>query len=103
MAYSIAVSETAEHDLADIVDYLNARSGGPSAAAAIIDELSEIIDNLTEFPEMYPVVRDEILASVGYRWASAGNYLAFYTIDEEKQSVSIERVLHGKQNWRAII
>ena len=47
--------------------------------------------------------RNPVLASWGIRFVIINNYLAFYTIDEEKQTVIIVRFLYQKSNWTAIL
>ncbi|MFR5502265.1 MAG: type II toxin-antitoxin system RelE/ParE family toxin, partial [Lachnospira pectinoschiza] len=37
------------------------------------------------------------------RFVIINNYLAFYTIDEEKQTVIIVRFLYQKSNWTSIL
>ena len=34
---------------------------------------------------------------------SVGNYLVFYTLDEDKKVVNISRVLSGRQNWMELL
>ncbi len=41
--------------------------------------------------------------SKGIRFVIINNYLAFYTIDEEKQTVIIVRFLYQKSNWTSIL
>ena len=41
--------------------------------------------------------------SQGIRFVIINNYLAFYTIDEEKQTVIIVRFLYQKSNWTSIL
>jgi hypothetical protein len=41
--------------------------------------------------------------SQGIRFVIINNYLAFYTIDEEKQTVIIVRFLYQKSNWTSML
>ena len=43
------------------------------------------------------------MASCGIRFVIINNYLAFYTIDERKQIVTIVRFLYQKSNWNSIL
>ena len=38
-----------------------------------------------------------------HHYARSLNYLAFYTIDEEKQTIIIVRFLYQKSNWTSIL
>ena len=101
--YSVVVTETAERDLAGIVDYLSGKLASASAALSILDEFERLVDSLEELPAAHAAVRDELLALAGYRWAPLGSYMAFFTIDETSVTVNIERILHGSRNWREIV
>ncbi|MBQ9003965.1 MAG: hypothetical protein IJ087_19140 [Eggerthellaceae bacterium] len=68
-----------------------------------MDDFEHLIGSLETLPSAHAVVRDELLALAGYRWSAVGSYMAFFTIDEESSSVNVERVLHGRMNWREIV
>ena len=101
--YSVVVTETAERDLAGIVDYLSGKLTSPGAALSVLDEFDRLVDSLEELPAAHAAVRDELLALAGYRWAPLGSSMAFFTIDEASSTVTIERILYGSRNWREII
>jgi len=48
-------------------------------------------------------VDDPVLAVWGIRFIRVNNYLAFYTIDEDKKVVIIVRFLYQKSNWNTIL
>ncbi len=74
MSYQFYITSTAEHDIMRAADYIEFR-----------------------------LVDDPVLASWGIRFVIVNNYLAFYTIDEEKQTVIIVRFLYQKSNWTSIL
>lgn len=94
-SYSVVVTDSAERDLAGIVDYVSGHLSNPTAALAILDEFEQLVESLEETPGAHAIVRDELLALAGYRWSAIGSYMAFFTIDETTRVVYIERVLHG--------
>ena len=101
--YSVVVTETAERDLASIVDYVSEMLANPSAALGIIEDFDALVKSLETLPNAHAAVRDELLALAGYRWAPIGSYMAFFTIDEDTVIVNVERVLHSSMNWREIV
>ena len=101
--YTVVVTEAAENDLAEIIDYLAGPLGSPKAALDVVDEFERLVDTLETLPEAHASVRDELLALAGYRWAPVGSYMAFFTVDESSATVNIERVLHGTRNWKEIV
>ena len=63
----------------------------------------DFITKLANLPQKFHLVDDPVLASWGIRFVIINNYLAFYTIDEEKQTVIIVRFLYQKSNWTSIL
>ena len=88
MSYHIHITSTAERDILRAADYIEFVLKNPDAA---------------EFPQKFRPVDDPVLASWGIRFIIVNNYLAFYTIDEEKQMVIIVRFLYQKSNWSSIL
>lgn len=101
--YSVNVTLRAEPDLSGIVEYLQHQLASSSAALRFLDDFEGLVGSLEETPTVFPLVRDELLAHVGYRWAWVSSYMAFFTIDEDALVVNVERVLHGTRNWKAIV
>ena len=68
-----------------------------------ITKTAEKIGELTQMPEKLQLVDDPVLAVWGIRFIRVNNYLAFYTIDEDKKVVIIVRFLYQKSNWNTIL
>ena len=66
-------------------------------------ELYSQINSLSELPQRFRLVDDPVLASWQIRFIMINNYLAFYTIDKEKQMVIVVRFLYQKSNWISIL
>ena len=96
MSYQVYITSTAEHDIMRAVDYIEFTLKNPDAA-------TEWIDSLADLPQKFHPADDPILASWGIRFVKINNYLAFYTIDKEKQTVIIVRFLYQKSNWSSIL
>jgi toxin ParE1/3/4 len=84
-------------------DYIQFTLRTPDAADNLLDAATEQIGSLADLPQKFCLVDDPVLASWGIRFAIINNYLAFYTIDEEKQTVIIVRFLYQKSNWTSIL
>ncbi len=96
MSYQVHITSTAEHDIMRAADYIEFTLKNPDAA-------TEQIGSLADLPQKFRLVDDPVLASWGIRFVIINNYLAFYTIDEEKQTVIIVRFLYQKSNWTSIL
>ena len=89
--------------LVTYADYIEFSLKNPTAADNLLDVATEQIGSLANLAQKFRLVDDPILASWGIRFVIINNYLAFYTIDEEKQTVIIVRFLYQKSNWTSIL
>ena len=103
MSYQLHITSTAEHDLVQAADYIEFSLKNPDAAERLLDTADEQINSLSELPERFPLVDDPVLASWKIRFFIVNNYLAFYTIDEEKQLVIVVRFLFQHSNWNSTL
>ena len=103
MSYHVHITSTAEHDIMRAADYIEFILKNPDAADNLLDVTTEQISSLAALPQKFCLVDDPVLASWGIRFVIINNYLAFYTIDEEKQTVIIVRFLYQKSNWTSIL
>jgi len=103
MNYQIHITSTAEHDIMRAVDYIEFTLKNPDAADNLLDVATEQINALSNLPQKFRLVDDAVLASWGIRFIIINNYLAFYTIDEERQTVIVVRFLYQKSNWTSIL
>lgn len=103
MSYQLHITSTAEHDIMRAVDYIEFVLKNPQAADNLLDVVTKQIETLSDFPQKFRIVDDPVLASWEIRFVIINNYLAFYTIDEEKQTVIIVRFLYQKSNWTSIL
>ena len=85
------------------VDYIEFILKKPQSTDNLLDAVTKQIGTLSEFPQKFRIVDDPVLASWEIRFVIINNFLAFYTINEEKQTVIIVRFLYKKSNWRSIL
>ena len=102
MSYQVHITSTAEHDIMRAADYIEFTLKNPTAADNLLNVVTEQIGSFADLPQKFRLVDDPVLASWGIRFVIVNNYLAFYTIDEEKQTVIIVRFLYQKSNWTSI-
>lgn len=103
MSFQIHITKAAEKDLISAADYIEFNLCNPKAADDLLDKADEQIQSLINLPERYAIVDDPVLKAWGIRFIQIGNYLAFYTISEERQTVYIVRFLYGKRDWISIL
>ncbi len=101
--YDIRLAEPAEDDLTDILRYIAVELKEPSAALRLLETIDQAIESLAVMPHRCPPVDDDYLAEIGYRKLHIKNDLAFFSIDEETNTVNVERILYAKRDWLHIL
>ena len=101
--YEVRHSDPALQDLADILRHFLEVKKEPQIAMNLIDTIDEKVGSLSTMPHRCPLVRDEFLAALGYRLLIVGSYNAFFTIDEGRKIVNIERILYARRDWQSIL
>lgn len=103
MSYQINITRNAEHDLKNAALYIAETLGSSVAAVRLLDKANEVLSSLADFPKRNGLVRDAFLAENGVRMQMINNYLAFYVIREETQSVTVLRVLNSRRDWVSLL
>ena len=103
MNYQVHVTSSAERDIMRAADYIEFNLKNPDAANNLLDSITEQIGSLTIMPQKFALTDDPVLASWGIRFVIVNNFLAFYTIDEKRQTVIVVRFLYQKSNWTSIL
>ena len=103
MSYQVHITSTAEHDIMRAADYIEFTLKNPTASDNLLDVATEQIGSLADLTQQFRLVDDPVLASWGIHFVIINNYHAYYTIDEEKQTVIIVRFLYQKSNWTSIL
>ncbi|MCL2343577.1 MAG: type II toxin-antitoxin system RelE/ParE family toxin [Firmicutes bacterium] len=85
----------------EIFEYVTKNLDAPAAAGALIEKIESACNRLTVFPFSGVIPRDATLAKKGYRMLVVGNFLVFYTADE--QAVKIMRVVYGRRNYQSLL
>lgn len=97
--YRIVITDPAEKDLNEIIDYIAFELRSSSSAENIIIKISNSISSLEQLPKRHPFVKDERLANLGIRMLIIENYIAFYVVFEKDKVVTIIRILYNRRNW----
>ena len=101
--FDVFITEPAEQDLRNIAHYISNQLNAPQAALNLIQALHKAIAKLETDALIYPYVRDDRLAALGYRPVIVKNYIIFYVVNEKNKTVDIDRILYGRRDWQNII
>ena len=95
MRMKIVYTHTARQDLREIYGYIAYTLLVPETARSLTDKFMSEVRSLEEFPERNPLYKDEPWHSQGVRFLSVKNYLVFYTVKAETETVSVARIMYG--------
>jgi toxin ParE1/3/4 len=97
--YTVRYLPVAVDDLLSIHDWIAADS--PAKAAAFIEKLDKLIQNLRRHPLLGKEPRMERLRRLGYRVLILESHLIFYVV--HGRTVTVHRVLHGSRQLEDIL
>lgn len=101
--YSVNITEPAENDLRDIARYISSQLNAPTTALNMVMTIKEAIAKLETGALLYPLVRDDRLAVLGYRPLVIKSYIAFYIVNEKEKIVDVDRILYGRRDWQTLL
>ena len=97
----IHYSPTALNDLDEIWTYISQNLCNPIAAQNTINGIMDVVDMLSDQPEMGVPLYFLSGLNSGYRYVIHGNYMAFYRTN--RTDVYIDRVLYGKSDYMRVL
>jgi plasmid stabilization system protein ParE len=97
--YRVDVSAPAKSDLHDIIRYISAQLATPVSTYHFMEIFEEALMSLSDLPQRYPLVEDELLLQLGYRKMIVNNYVVFFSVDEANKVVNVKRILFGRRDW----
>lgn len=98
--YKINYTEHADFDLTAIFDYI--AEDNKDRAITYLSEMEKSILLLSEFPMMGATGKFPELQALGIRMVVHDKYLIFYTVDQQRETVNIVRVLNGSVNYKKL-
>ena len=101
--FDVYITEPAENDIRDIARYISAQLNAPKAALNLINAIHAATKKLVTDALIYPYVRDDRLAALGYRFYIVKNYILFYIVNEKAKTVDVDRVLYARRDWQNIL
>lgn len=88
----------ARQDLRDIYDYIAFTLLAPDAARNTTERILEAARNLQSLPERNPLYKEEPWHSQGVRFIPVKNYIVFYTVNTDTDTVSVARIMYGARD-----
>lgn len=99
IVYDVEVQPAALRDMTNIVDYVSDELGNPAAASRLADQFVACIESLRSLPTRGALYAPPRPLMREYRWTRTGNYLVFFTVDEERELVTVARVMYARRDF----
>ncbi len=97
----INITEAAEQDLAEIVEYIS--NDNPAAALKLAENIEQSILQLEDFPLIGVTPKNRRLTRKGYRILVVDSYLVFYVLVDDNDTVEIRRIISGKIDYKFLL
>jgi len=97
----LSLSAEARRDIKSIQDYIANEKESPQTALKVIEKILDKIENLLRLPDSGTLLSSRVSFPTNYRYAKAVGYLIFYR--HENNQIFIDRIIHGKRNYIAIL
>lgn len=101
--YDFVLTETAESDIDATYEYIAETLGNPDAASDLADELEIQIEKICKKPETGKLVENEFLRRNDVWRFLVKNYIAYYLIDDENETIVILRFVYSGRNQDKIV
>jgi len=96
--WTVKILPDAEDDIEDIYIHIANELLEPITAANLIARIKKAIFKLDHMPERFRLYEKEPWHSKGLRLFSVGNYIVFYHIIPESNTVYIDAVIYGARD-----
>ncbi|GHT83053.1 hypothetical protein FACS1894137_03230 [Spirochaetia bacterium] len=101
--YRVAYSKLIDADFDSSYEYIKEKLEAPRAAEKLFDGLINKLDYICKAPFTRPLVQDRHLAFLGIRSIKIKNYVLYFNVDEESNTINALRFLYNKRNWINIL
>lgn len=98
MRYEVKLTTQAIEQIQEIVQYISKILFVPETAQKWLDSFQCEIRKLDSMPSRYPLTAEEPWRTKGIRKMPFKNFLVYYLIDEDKNSVWVTAVIYGRRN-----
>ena len=101
--YDYVLTESAEADVDEALDYIANELMNPNAASNFADELEEKLEEICKAPKTGRPINNPYLKRDDIRRVLVKNYVAYYLVDEAEEKIVILRVVYNRRNQDKIL
>jgi plasmid stabilization system protein ParE len=101
--YKLTITELADADLDEIINYIANKLNAPQAATTFANEVDACYNRIQLNPFICEAARDPRLKGEGYRKAVIKNYVMLYKVFLESEEVVVYRFFYGRRDYINLI
>ena len=101
--YTVIISYQAEKELNEIVRYIQEELLEPNIAKNLFFKIKKLILELENFPDKFPIIKNEYMMRNDIRKCSIKNYVIIYRVNSLQKRVEISHIFYAKRNWMKIL
>jgi len=101
MAFKYKFTQKASEDLDDVLNYISVNLCNHLAANDLFNHIFKTIDNIINFPLIYPIISNEFIRRKDVRKAIVDNYNLYYIV--ENNIIYVLRIIYNKRGLTKII
>lgn len=101
--YYVELLPIAQSDIDAALSYIADDLCNPQAALNLHSGFSECFATLKQFPLSGTELQTNASLKRAYRWILVEHYIVLYTVDDEKETVTIMRVLYGTSDYLSVL
>lgn len=102
-AYSVSYSPEAMDDLREIYAYIAFTLLVPETAGKQVNRIRKEVRSLNFMPSRYSLVDLEPWKSMGMHKVPVDNFIVYYTVDNDRRTVTVIRIFYGGRDVANII
>ena len=95
--FTIKIFPKAQNDIESIYIYISKTLFNEKAALDFLDELEKSLDVISQFPESFPLIENELVNDTTLRKLLVKKYIVFYRL--KYNEIQVIRVLYGMSNY----
>lgn len=101
--YRVAITDSADRELAEILAYIAVQLQNPAAATAFADEVLSVYEALEQTPYMFELSHNLRLHRMGYHKVVIKNYVMLYRVDEQAKTVYVMHFFYGARQYEKLV
>ncbi len=97
--FEVEFTDECIEEMTEIYEYISNNLREDNAAKRLMTEVTDKVLNLANVPELYMKIGKVDGLKKEYHRMVVKNYVVLYTIDFEKKTVFISRMIYGRRNY----